>query len=180
MSANSVVDLYKLTLMGSGISIDREIDQATAERVVQAVFGTHQMESSQALRGPDQQNDVQPLSLREVLEESGARTIPEKIVVIGAYLRDQHAEGSFTREDNKGKFRTAGEPAPANYPRDFSKAIHAGWIAEDHQNPGQFYVTRRGDEILSKRFDNRVVSSARVPRRRQNRNRAGLMSGDVS
>lgn len=177
MTSNSV---YKLSLLGSGISIDREIDQATAERVVQAVFGAQRMEGAQPSRVGDESYHGQQVSLREVLEESGAKTMPEKIVAIGAYLRDHQMQTSFTREDNKGRFRTAGEPIPANYPRDFGKAIQAGWIAEDHQNRGQYYVTRRGDEALSSRFDNRAVPSTRIPRRRQNRNRSDLISGDVS
>lgn len=180
MTTNSIVETYKLTLMGSGISIDKEIDQATAERVVHAVFGSQQTESSQLAGGADRPNDPQRLSLREVLEESEARTIPEKIVVIAAYLRDQQGQATCTREDNKGKFRTAGEPMPANYSRDFGKAVQSGWIAEDHQNSGKFYVTRRGDEALSTRFDSRSASPSRAPRRRQPRNRLDLIAGDVS
>jgi hypothetical protein len=180
MVSERILETYKLTLMGSGISIDREIDQATAERVVQVVFGAHQIRELQPPHGPDRPVDERRPSLREVFEEAEARTIPEKIVVIGAYLRDQQIQASFTREDNKVKFKTAGEPVPANYPRDFNKAIQAGWIAEDHQNPGHFYITRRGDETLSRRFENRTIPTTRSPRRRQNRVVSDPIAGDVS
>jgi hypothetical protein len=185
MAEESALRSYKLSLMGSGITIDREIDQATALAVLQLVLGGQQSRlvvDSDAASGVERAvaRSGQRLSLREVLEDSGAKTIPSKIVTIGSFLRDHEGQATFSREDNKARFKTAGEPAPANYPRDFSKALRSGWVAEDHQSPGQFYVTRRGDEAVAGRFEGNLPIGPKGVRRRRSIRASGHDAGNSS
>ena len=166
MADEEIRNSYKLSISGAGVAVDREIDQQTALAVLQLVMGGSPQTG--AVGSPTQASertviDSRRLSLREVLEESSAKTIPEKIVTIGIFLRDHEGKATFSRDDNKGRFKSAGEPAPANYPRDFAKAIRAGWVAEDHQNAGEYYVTRRGDEVFARRF----AGTATLPKSRR-------------
>jgi len=175
---DSVLGSYKLTLKGAGISIDRELDQPTAFAVLQVIMGGQR--PTPAASGPvgtAPRASGQRLSVREMLEDSGAKTIPEKIVVIGCFLRDQEERTTFSRDENKARFRTAGEAIPRNFPRDFGKAVRAGWIAEDHENVGEFYVTRRGDDVVASGFAGNTSVSAR-PRRRRRSSSPSANDGD--
>jgi hypothetical protein len=66
------------------------------------------------------------MSLREFLDESQASRNPDKITVIGEYLYQHEGKSEFSRDDIKGRFKHAGEGAPANFPRDFSWAVKNG------------------------------------------------------
>jgi len=165
---DSVPRSYRLTLTGAGISIDQEIDQPTALAVVQVAMGQRPTPAAVIpSTGSASRAAGQRLSVREMLEDSGAKTIAEKVVVIGRFLRDQEDRATFSRDENKARFRTAGEPIPRNFPRDFQKAVRAGWVAEDHEKPGEFYITRRGDEVVNSGFAGKTSVSARPRRRRR-------------
>src|SRR5690606_11560684 len=103
----------------------------------------------------------------EFLEETGGSSFHEKIAAIARYMRDHEGQQDFSREDIKVRFRSAGEVMPGNFPRDFQKALQAGWVAEDPQNRGRFYVTRRGDDAIDQKFER--VSSPKVRLRRRRR-----------
>src|SRR5689334_4263724 len=79
-------------------------------------------------------------SAREALDVSGAKTNPEKIVALGAYVLQDGGE-TFKVEDIRTQFRRARETAPANLSRDLSSAVQAGWLAEDQG--GEYYITNR-------------------------------------
>jgi len=87
--------------------------------------------------------------------------IHAKILTVGRYVRDFEGRGDFTRDEIRERFRSAGEPQPANFPRDFQKAVRAGWIAEDPKKRGRFYVTRTGDELIDRGF--RLAASSAAP-----------------
>lgn len=76
-------------------------------------------------------------SAREALDLSGAKTNPEKIVALAEYVLQDGGE-TFKVEDVKTQFRRARETAPANFSRDLSVAVQAGWIA---QGDGDEYYT---------------------------------------
>jgi hypothetical protein len=151
---------YKVTVTGPGIQADRNVDLAMAVAVMQVMFGTGVTPTGNlkpaALAGLGSHSvateRTQPLSIREFLGSVGARNIPAKITAIGRYMRDHEAQQDFSREDVKVRFRSAGEVMPGNFPRDFQKAVQAGWVAEDPQNRGRFYVTRRGDDAINQGF----------------------------
>lgn len=79
-------------------------------------------------------------SPREALDLSGATTNPEKIVALGQYVLGDGGE-TFKVEDVKAQFRRARETAPANFSRDLSVAVQAGWIAPGDGD--EYYITNK-------------------------------------
>lgn len=154
---------YRLVLKGPGITIEKDIDQNIAAAIAQLSVSGVSVGSAggTARRAPlsASSGSEQPLSLREFLQQAAASSIHSKIVVVGRFMRDHEGLNDFSREDIRGRFRSAGEPQPANFHRDFQKAVSAGWIAEDPHNKGRFYVTRTGDEAIERGFEARVQST---------------------
>jgi len=168
-------EIFHLKLMGKGITIDKQVDAGLAAAIAQMAFGGPPPRGAPV--GPTatpRQNLVavagQRLSLREYLQSVGAgRGIHIKILAVGRHMRDFEKQEDFNREEVRSRFRSAGEPQPANFARDFQKAVRAGWIAEDHQNSGRFYVTRTGDDEIDRRLGQGPASGAPVRRRRRAR-----------
>jgi hypothetical protein len=180
---------YHLVLEGEGVTIDKMVDGHVAGAIARLAFSGVAVE---AVEAPDPRPSApltsdqstarsgipvasgQRLSLREYLQHADVdRGIHGKILAVGSYLRDHEEQGDFTREDVRARFRSAGEPQPANFHRDFQKAVRAGWIAEDHQNAGRFYVTRTGDDEINRRQGSQAtVARNPRPRRRVRRQSA--------
>ena len=175
---------YTLQIEGSGISITRELDESALGRVLYAllsgsVAGGEASAAPAVSAATAQPRDVSRLSLREYLNEVGASRYAEKIAAIGLYLERHEEQLSFTKDDVKSRFRTAGEPAPANFHRDFNNAIGAGWIAEDAKASGQYYVTHTGETAISAAFsgaNSPIYVRGAKRRRASGKNRTG---GDV-
>ena len=167
---------YHLRLKGPGITIDKVIDPQTAGAIAQMTFSgvSTDVTHGQGAKVPQWTlaSSMQRISLREyLLTNVPDRGIHAKILAVGRYLRDLENKGDFNREDVRSRFRSAGEPQPANFHRDFQKAVRAGWIAEDHRNRGRYYVTRTGDEAIDRR--QRLVPAATFTRAaRKNRRSA--------
>ncbi|VXB78548.1 hypothetical protein [Aeromicrobium sp. 9AM] len=88
-------------------------------------------------------------SAREALDLSGAKTNPEKIVALGQYVLQDGGE-TFKVEDVKAQFRRARETAPANFSRDMTTAVQAGWIAQGDGD--EYYVTNKIQGIFDGDF----------------------------
>jgi len=101
------------------------------------------------------------MAIREFLNTSSAKRNPDKITAIAIYLRDHLDRETFSRDDVKGLFRKAGEPVPGNYARDFAVAVSSGWIAEDHNTSGEYYVTNSGEEALAEGFQAKPTRTKR-------------------
>jgi hypothetical protein len=164
---------YAVTLKGEGLSLDRKVDVATARSVMNLLLGgTASAGRQMGERGntisvpPVQviQHDERPLSLREYLDQVEAKRNPDKIVSIAEFLSFGEGQHDFTSEDLKGRFRTAGEAPPANFSRDFSWTIQNGWIAEDAQKPGVYYVTQRGKQAIEQRFSKEIKKKSSINR----------------
>jgi len=89
-------------------------------------------------------------SAREALDLSGAKTNPEKIVALGEYVLQDGGE-TFKVEDVKAQFRRARETAPANFSRDLSVAVQAGWIAQGEGD--EYYTTNKIQGIFDGGFE---------------------------
>jgi hypothetical protein len=174
MTESTAGEGYRATVVGPGIQAERDVDLQMAMAIVQVMFGTGALAPADvALVTPRSAGRVGPsdhnqrLSIREFLESVGGRNIPAKIAAIARYMRDHEAQNEFSRDDIRVRFRSAGEVMPGNFPRDFQKTLQAGWIAEDPQNRGRFYVTRRGDEAIDQKFEGAPSSPTRSRRRRR-------------
>ena len=91
-------------------------------------------------------------SPREALNISGAKTGPEKIVALAAYLLQDGELETFTLEQIKPQFQRAREPMPKNMSRDLDAAIQSGWI-DSAGARGQFYLTSKVESVLEEGFE---------------------------
>lgn len=156
--------LYSLDIKGEGILVSRKIEEAQARAILDIIFGgkppmpatTAAGNITQKLAGAAAKGTR--ISLREALDDAVAKANPEKIVVIGNYAVAYEGMPDFGREDVRSRFRSAGEAAPANLHRDFSAAIQNGWIAEDPQKPGRFYVTQKGKSAIDDKFSRKITN----------------------
>lgn len=181
---------YHLILKGKGITIDKMVDARVGGAIAQMALGGVAIEAAKVLPPQGavspivgQQIDLrsvvpgQRLSLREYLHQADVdRGIHGKILAVGRYMRDYENQNDFSREDIRARFRSAGEPQPANFHRDFQKAVRAGWIAEDHQNRDRFYVTRTGDDEIDRRQAGQAATT-RSPRPRRRSKRSSASEG---
>jgi hypothetical protein len=155
---------YDLTLKGDGISIDRPVSADIAVQIMSLAMGgsaANPAPSSPRVSAVPQRESGPTMAIREFLNDVGAKRNPDKIIAMAIYLRDHQGRDSFSRDDVKGLFRKAGEAIPANYSRDFGLALSSGWIAEDHETSGQYYVTKSGDETLAGGFQTKVTRARR-------------------
>ena len=169
--------LYNVTIEGEGLALTRQIDSATLARVLYSLLSGD--EASVPFPRPAdvaapvmRATEAQPsrLSLREYLNKVGAQSYSEKITSIACYLESHETAASFSKDDIKARFRTAGEAPPANFHRDFSNAVGAGWVAEDVTSPGQFYVTHTGQAAVAGGFS---TTGRSAPVRTTRRKRGG-------
>lgn len=111
-----------------------------------------QTRASRAYYDDEPSDSSPPLSIRKYLRESGAQRNPDKIVVIGAFLRDHLGWESFSRHDVRSQLRNSGARVPRNLTRDFKWAMSIGWIAEVPDTRGWYRVTEFGQEALDSKF----------------------------
>jgi hypothetical protein len=166
---------YALTLDGNGVTIKRDVPESVARAITAIVMGGAPIVVSPQAGGPAGSPGATPTSpggrqsVREYLNEVGPKRNAEKITAIVAYLKEQGQE-TVTRDQVKENFRKAGEAAPGNYHRDFTDALATGWIAEDHANSGNYYLTSTGEAAIENGFPGKIRRPARKKSRRANGN----------
>ena len=158
---------FKLSLEGNGISVNKEIDEDRARRILNILMGAASMvvPSSESRRSafesrghqeqPPSQNaavGARATSMREYLDEVEARKNPDKILALASYLSGTAGNEDFSADEIKACFPKAAEKIPANYGRDFRWVISNGWIAESPQDQGRFYITKTGKKAISEKF----------------------------
>lgn len=156
---------YKLTLKGDGITVERDISEVLAKDIIAMVLGggipqassispTSSTAIPQQNYSQQQSNPSVPRkSLREYLNEVGAKKNPQKILVIAHYLVSFMGKETFSIADIKPQFKVASEPMPANLNRDFQVVAQNGWIAPDHAERKMFFITKTGLDALNNRFE---------------------------
>lgn len=86
---------------------------------------------------------------RDAIVRSGAKTNPEKIVALAAYVRLDGGE-TVKADAIKAQFQRARETTPAKFACDLSTAISSGWISEGEG--GELYLTNKVDGIFEEGF----------------------------
>lgn len=153
---------FKLSLKGEGITVEQDVPAAVARDIIAIVLGG--APSTRGARGTPMSQASgtgSNLSIREFVDEAGAKKNPHIVTAIGQYLIDVDGQERFTRAEVKAKFAKAGEPTPANISRDMAHAASSGWVAENPR--GQFYVTDTGRRAIEAKFEGQQI---RRPRRR--------------
>jgi hypothetical protein len=147
--------MFSLRLSGDGINIEQQIEQRMALQIVQVVMGgggpapvlPGAATNARAAEGAS-------LSLREYLDEIGAKKKSDQITTIAQFVCEIEGQGDFSREDIRSRFITAREPPPANFGRDFAVAEKNGWVAEVHGKKNRYYVTQKGAQAIKNNFSN--------------------------
>jgi hypothetical protein len=182
-------DTFDVSIKGEGVMIEKKrVAAPLARQLINILMGggdgyEHVLAHSVTVHGSTPKSapgssgeGASRTSLREYLDETQATRNPDKITAMGQYLLLHENVGEFTRDDIKGRFRTAGEVPPANFPRDFSWAVKNGWIAEDPKKPGAFYVTQKGRVAIEGRFSDGVKKSTSQPSARRRSRKRGSNS----
>ncbi len=102
----------------------------------------------------------QDLSIREYLDSTNAKRVPDKITAIGAYLA-QGGKADFTKADLVSSFEAASESVPKNLGRDLRWTSKAAWIAARTGKKDTWYVTKSGDAAIKAKFSPDVVKRTR-------------------
>lgn len=167
------------TIMISGkLSYTDEITIKQATQII-AYLNSEDGETLIVRKDPISQDDKSQFSTkqvgnsREAISVSGAKTNPEKIVALGAYIL-RNGEETFRIEDVKTQFRSAREATPTNISRDLSAAIASGWITEGEG--GELYLTAKVDTIFDGGFVFGTPAITNRARSRPKRNGLGNKS----
>jgi len=157
-----------LNILGDGLSVEREISFSQAGRII-AFLGSEGGGSEAAevqLANDDRAlGSASPRqSIRELIDEAGASTNPQKIAVLGRQLAQQSSEQTFQSDAVKDLFPRAGEKIPKNFGRDLQATVAAGLIEEMPGQEGVYFVTRKGEAKLDAGFKGVSARKAGVKR----------------
>ena len=149
-------DVFRLTISGKGVDVDRSIDGQTLAKIMAFLLGADasvpaRPGSSSAPLSSTGGAPVPP-SLREFLDGVEAKRKSDQIVAIGHYITQFEGQAHFSREEVKVRFSNAREPMPANFPRDFAAAERTGRLAKVHGREGKYYVTKTGLVAIENKF----------------------------
>lgn len=172
---------YQLILKGGGITLEREVGEDIALEIVSVVMGGSRAAAPRREARPTQggsRTAPRGQSLREYFDEVEPQRNVEKILAIASYLDVVGGQDTFTSDDVKREFRSASEPVPGNYSRDFRWAVSAGWIAPAPDEPGQYFVTNTGHDAITAKFSDEVKKATGV--QRMARRRRPRKQGDDS
>lgn len=136
----------KLTLDGPGLSFTREISQSLAMQVMAVVVGVDGVSPKVERMSPE----AEKVSLREFLNETKGTNNVDKILLFTFHLITYEGQEIASRNEIKSSFKKAHEPLPANFSRDLLNTLKKGWLVEDKDNEGSFYVTRKGRDAVER------------------------------
>jgi len=171
VAQEAVEPMSKLSIKGHGLSFERDIPDSMVLRIMRLALtreGAADEPTAPLAQGRDAGNgESRKESLAEFYKRAGPKKYPEKLATIAAYMQKILGRNSFTSDDLRGQFRAVNEPAPANMPRDFKTAVGEGWIAEEHDQPGQYFITTSGMETVETGFSAVGGRKASKPRHRK-------------
>jgi len=144
-----------LKLTGS-IAYETKITDTLAVHIMALCVSGAAVPSSSGVTSPRDETFIKE-SVAEYLTRVGAKRNPDKILAFAAYLAEQQQKKSVSPAELKLLFREAGESLPANFNRDFNDTTASGWLAQEPQKKGYYYVTRTGMDVVDKGFEKTPV-----------------------
>jgi hypothetical protein len=148
---------YQLKLTGPGLSLEKDVSEEIANRITLLVLSGGKIEQSPAGKGSGidpassgTKGAVGNKSVREYLQASNAKKIPQQMTVIGHHLLETHQKDAFSMEELLKGFSDAKESPPKNPNRDINTAIKRGWIALRQKD--SYYVTSTGMKAIDDGF----------------------------
>lgn len=156
---------YKTELILTGeVSFKQNVTKSQAGQIIAFLGAQHQTESIYSHHTTTATlNQTTALSQRfetprAAIEETAAKTNPEKIVALAAYVLQEGSRDTFSIEDIKPLFKRAGEITPKNFGRDLIGATKAGYIDESGQR-GEYYITKKAINVIENGFESKTNSS---------------------
>jgi hypothetical protein len=157
---------YHVKITGAGVTIVRDIDKATLDRVALVLFGgtpgavaqqygvlpDAPMASAQVPveMAPAQKSQLSS-TVRGALNQFNARVMTQKLAVIAFFNKEAQSKKSVSYSDFQEGLRDAAEPLPANLSRDILSAIRLNWLAREKGNKA-YYLTTEGEQQVLGRF----------------------------
>lgn len=141
---------YSVKLSGPGLELTKAVDQHVALRVLEVVMGDVNTVPTRPGGLQPGREDIRPeTTIGEFLAGLTLRNNQDRIAGIALYLRDHLGEIRVPRDDFPIWFQRAGEPAPKNPIRDLNRTVAKKLIAEDHERPGEFFITSTGEKRVN-------------------------------
>lgn len=165
---------YKVTIEGPGLTlVMQDVPKAVCDQITVLVLtGTAAPAPVQAGQQPLGNPGAAPapsgpaggpaLSLREYLDAHEPKRLPDKITVIGMFLKDQENKETFSSPELESSFERASEPVPGNLSRDIKWTVKSGWIAPKADAKGRYYVTQTGRAAAQKKFPKELAKKSRL------------------
>lgn len=161
---NTKDEKFEVTVKGAGIKFTRKVSSSQSAKIIAVALGTEDITATS-----DEESPKIKVSPREFLNEHTPRTNPQKILTLGAYLRDILDYKTFSSDEIKTQLERAKEPIPSNFSRDVGQTVQRAWIAESNEEPGKYFITARGDEALKSRFKGTTQHPKRTRKRSSKR-----------
>lgn len=165
-------DKYVIEVSGDGVAVKQEVTKEIGDQIIVLMLtGSAATTASTPRPAAPQQPTVTvdtsqnaqnslDLSIRETLDASGAKRAPDRITVIGDYIK-RTENRDFDRNDVVAMFEAAAEKVPGNLARDIKWTLKAGWITERSGTKGMYYVTNTGIQALKASFSDEFVKRTR-------------------
>ncbi len=166
-------EIYKVSIKGPGLALEQQVPKTISDQLVvllltgsplrvttPALSGASSRHVATTLPGDVGKSAEQDLSIREYLDFTNAKRVPDKITAIGAYLA-QAGKADFTKADLVSTFEAASESVPKNLGRDLRWTSKAAWIAARTGKKDTWYVTKSGHDAIKARFSPQVVKRTR-------------------
>jgi hypothetical protein len=135
-------NLYKVSIQGEGISIERDAPAAILPRLLALLIGDSS--GSPTPDGHAAPRSEAKTSIAEFLTELNISSNPERIAGIALFVREILGRDRVARDELPEWFQRAGQPAPRNLIRDVKNAVAQRLITEDHARAGEYLVTESG------------------------------------
>lgn len=125
-----------------------------------AAQGTTQGGGSGFHNGESTQENIskKKISLVELLKEKSPVTNPQRIAVFAYYKEQYEGLEKFSKADILPMFAVAKLAKPANFDRDFSRAVSEGWI---HEEGSESYLTSSGEGVVNDGFGGKAKARGR-------------------
>ncbi|MEV7633167.1 hypothetical protein AB0N64_12245 [Microbacterium sp. NPDC089318] len=175
---------------GPGVSIERGVDERTMNAVIGLLVGAPAFPPGGGYQGGGGSGGSRGgqdgssggggsewdgrMTLGEFLDDSGAKTFPQKICATGFYLTDIKGAKDFNRDEIKSALLAAREDMPGNYSRDWASATSMSLIAPEGHDANRFYIPRTGKKAIESNFQD-----APKPRRARKSTKKASSNGDT-
>lgn len=184
-AAQAAPTIAEVTVKGPGIAITRPVDEAVMSSIIALLFGAplpgnpapgggagphRQAAHGQASNPAPSEQWGHDLTLSEFIDESTAKTFPQKIAAAGYFMTSIERKDTFSRDEVRAALVSAREIMPANFTRDWSVATSTNLIAEKPGEPGRFYIPKTGTRAVESFFQE-------VPKRRTSRRTTKKVNG---